>query len=148
MGNGTLLSSDNIVILLILLIIFCIYKDRKDSYTPINWKDAETIGQRIYEPPREFRGPQDVYARERAYAQERICRKKKDDELAKKTPRRPLKNEGHAFVKSLITQESFETPHYSNTCDEVSQHERLRNHKRITPRSSVNMYYKYPNNEY
>lgn len=150
MGDGTIFSNTNISILVILLIIYCVYKDQKDSYSAINWKDLNTIGEPIYEKPQD--GYIDIEKQEAAYAADRRCRLKasiiQDGELNKKNPRLIVKNKGNAFVQGLTDGESFEDPHYSNRCDEISNTKRRSNFKNMVPRSSVNMYHKYHDGGY
>ena len=149
--------SEYCLAVILMLIAYLVYKDKQETYRAINWKDATTIGEPIY---RDYLKTVDsgrecvpinipcIPHEEAEYEQEQECRNIKDDVLATKHTRKPLKNEGHAFVKHLTNSESFEQPHYSNTCDEFETRKYTQNLSKMTPRSSVGLYHVYEDTGY
>lgn len=140
------------IILVILLLIWMVCKcGKREKLTAIDWRDATTIGQndvptinykedKLRGPVLEFKSPSEVYKQELEYQDDEVCRNKIDDSLAKITPRRPLKNEGNAFVKGLLSTESFESTYNSIKCNEVPSRKVSKRDFSMTPKSVKSLY--------
>lgn len=139
-----------IIVGIILVIIIAKFKQKEsltDQYKPINWKDATTIGQ-----PIDYGNQQKIVHAincgyglpikklEMEFDEDQTCRSNFDSELAKKNPRKPLVNQGAAFVHNLINDESFEDGHYSSEITDNENRVPITNKMRLTPRSAVNLY--------